>query len=211
MTTQELINYYANLLIFQYVGSTSNYAAIQTLVSPVIMDQLPTQVMNAFNLMGADPAEGVQLDVLGKYAGVGRTGNGFNGPITLSDSDYLSLIRMAIVQNNSGSSLADIQNLLNGFFPNQILAFDYANMRMSYLVNSSIGSVDLMQLFINNNLLPKPMGVQLAVVIYSPVIDTYFGFCQYELPVNNFVSPFNTYEDYHEDYPWISYTDAFNG
>ena len=211
MNTQDIINYYASLLILQYVGKPKAYATIQTLVTPVVMDQLPTQVMNAFNLTGTSTAVGVQLNVLGKYQGVTRSGYGFGGvPITLDDADFLTFIQMAIIRNNSGSSLADIQRLLQQFFPGQILVFDYQNMQMSYLVSSAIGSQNLMQLFVNEGLLPKPMGVGLSVVIYAPVITTFFGFRTYLLPGHN-NTPFNSYTDYQTDRPWLSYQNAVVG
>lgn len=205
MTTQDIINYYANLLIIQYVGKPNAYATIQATAALFVMDQLPTQVMNAYNLTGDTPAQGVQLDVLGKYAGVVRT----SGGITLDDANFLSLIRMAIARNNSGSSLGDIQNILNTFFPHQVLAFDYQNMHMSYLISSSIGNQDLIKLFISEGLLPKPMGVGLSVVIYVPVIANFFGFSTYEVPMNPFATPYNDYNDYQNDWPWMNYNDAF--
>lgn len=208
MTTQDLINYYANLLIIQYLGKPKAYATIQTLVTPVIMDQLPTQVQDAFNLTGTSPAVGVQLDVIGKYAGVTRNGYGFSGqPITLDDSDFLSLIQMAVVQNSAGSSLSDIQNLIHTFFAGEMLVFDYKTMQMSYLVSSAIGSQNLVQLFVTEGLLPKPMGVGVALVIYAPVITTFFGFRTYTLPAVN-ATPFNSYTDYQTDWPWLSYSNA---
>lgn len=207
-TNQELIDYYANLLILQYLGKLKAYATIQTLVTPVIMDQLPTQVMNAFNLIGTDGATGVQLDVLGKYAGVTRNGYGFTGqPISLSDADFLTLIQFAIIKNSAGSSLATIQDLLHQYFPDEVLVFDYQNMQMSYLISSAIGSQDLIQLLVDQGLLPKPMAVGLSLVIYAPVITTFFGLGSYELPAFN-NSPLNTYADYQLDRPWLSYSDA---
>jgi hypothetical protein len=207
MTTQEIIEYYANLLIIQYVGKPKAYATIETLVDPVVMDQLPTQVLNGFNLLGDDTAVGIQLDILGKYAGVVRTGYTFSGPITLNDADFLSLIKMATVQNSAGSSLADIQNLLVTFFPGQILVFDYQNMQMSYLVSTDLGSQQLLQLFILQGLLPKPMGVQLSLIIYAPDVTNFFGFRTYPLnSANN--KPFNSYADYQMDWPWLSYAYA---
>lgn len=209
MTTQELINYYADLLILQYLGKPKAYATIQTLVTPVVMDQLPTQVQAAFNLLGDSIASGVQLSILGKYAGVTRTGYGFNGdPITLNDVDFLTLIRFAIIKNSSGSSLADIQRLINQYFtPGEILVFDYQNMQMSYLISSAIGSQNLVQLLVTEGLLPKPMAVALASVIYAPIIDAFFGFRTYRLPAHN-ASPFNDYADYQLDWPWLSYQDT---
>lgn len=151
------------------------------------MDQLPLQVQNAFTIgdtviAGTDypGAVGVQLDILGKYAGVVRSGYDLAGnPLTLNDMDFTTLIRLAIVTNNSGSSLADIQNLLHNNFANEMFVFDGANMQMSYLITSSIGSQALVELFITEGLLPKPMGVQLASVIYVPTVSL-FGFQTYD-------------------------------
>lgn len=171
-------------------------------------ETLPLAVQNGFNLLGDDLAVGDQLDMLGKYAGVSRTGHGFTTQITLDDTDFISLIRMAIVRNNAGSSLYTIQSMLAQFFPDgQLLVFDYKNMRMSYLVSETVGSQELVQLFITENLLPKPMGVQLALVIYAPVITTFFGFRTYTQAAFN-ASPFNSYSDYQTDMPWLSYADA---
>lgn len=171
MTTQQLIDYYASLLILQYVGKPKAYATVQTMVSGVIMDQLPTQVQNGFDI---ETAVGKQLDILGKYVGVVRSGTGFKGqPITLGDSDFRSLIKMAIVRNNSSSSLASIQNLLFLFFFREVFVYDHANMQMSYLISSSVGSQDLAQLFVEQNLLPKPMGVQLSATIYLDTLSVF--------------------------------------
>lgn len=210
MTNQEIIDYYANLLILQYKGKPKAYAMIQTVVTPVIMDQLPTQVMNAYNLVGDNLAVGKQLDVLAKYVGVSRMGSGFSGPITLDDDNFRILIQMGIIRNFSGSALSDIVGLIYRFFGSQILVFDYQNMQMSYLISSAIGSQDLVQMFITQGLLPKPMGVGLSTVIYTPTIDSFFGMGSYEIPAYD-NKPFNTYEDYQFDWPWLKYQDSIYG
>jgi hypothetical protein len=168
---------------------------------------LPLAVENGFNVIGTSPAVGDQLDVLGKYAGVSRTGAGFSATITLDDADFLSLIKMAITVNSSGSSLADIQNILHTYFPSEVLVFDYKNMKLSYLISTSVGSQDLIQLFITEGLLPRPMGVQVEAVIYAPSIANLFGFRTYSLPAFN-ASPFNSYSSYQTDWPWLSYANA---
>lgn len=168
---------------------------------------LPLAVQDAFNLVGSNIAAGVQLDVIGKYAGVTRSGAGFYGQITLDDEDFYTLIRMAIIQNSAGSSLYEIQGFIHQFFAGQMLVFDYQNMQMSYLISSSIGSQELIQMLVNQNLLPRPMAVQVALVIYAPVIDMFFGFRTYDLPAYN-ATPFNTYDDYQMDWPWLSYNNA---
>lgn len=311
MTTYELLVYYANLLILQYIGGAKNYAAIETLIQPVIMPQvsvqtiafsavaasgtlvlsyngvstasinwndsvstiqtklqaviglsavtvagsiasqlltvtftgvtspalplvkisstladsgsnvvsltidetdqtLPLAVQNAFNLLGSSVATGVQLDVLGKYAGVTRTGNTSSGPVTLNDADFYSLVLLAIARNNAQSSLSAIQAIIHGFFANEMLVFDYENMRMSYLVSSTLGSQNFIQVAISEGLLLKPMGVALSV-IYAPVINAFFGFQTYALwpvvVINN--SPFNSYANYTMNTPWLTYANAF--
>ncbi len=308
-TNQELIDYYADLLVIQYIAKAKAYATIQALVTPVVMPQttvqeitfpvapssgtfvlsydsgdsaaiswnstgaaiqtilqavtglddvtvsgeiadlslvvtftgvappalllelganslmesgspviptiletsetLPLAVQNAFNLTGANPAQGAQLDVLGKYAGVARSGYSFTGPVTLDDADFLSLIQIAVIRNNSGSSLSVIQDLINQFFPGAMLVFDYQDMTLSYLVSTSVGSLSLIQLFILEGLLPKPMGVRLRLVIYGPIINNFFGFRTYLLPAFN-AAPFNSYTDYQTGRPWLSYANAIS-
>lgn len=207
MTTQDLINYYANLLVLQYIGRPKAYATIQTLVTPVIMDQLPTQVENAFDIT---TAVGVQLDVLGKYAGVTRTGYGPNGPITLDDSDFSQLITLAIVDNTSNSSLYSIQQLLNAFFAGEIFVFDGKNMELSYFLSSDSFQLNLATLFITEGLLPKPLGVALASVIYAPTVDlnSFFGCVTYQQPTARNNSPCNTYQDYETGRPVLLYQNA---
>lgn len=205
MTDQQIIDYYANLLVLQYRGKPKAYATIQTLVTPVIMDQLPTQVLNAFSL---NTAVGVQLDVIGKYQGVTRNGYDFAGnPITLDDDDFRSFITMAIALNTSDGTLYSIQNFLHQFFPGEILVFDYQNMRMGYFINSTVGSQTLAEMLVTQGMLPKPMGVQLAITIYGPVIDRFFSFRTYDFPIAN-GTPFNTYDSYDTNSPWLTYSNG---
>lgn len=204
MTSDQIAEYYAKLLILQYREKEKAFETVKFLASLAIIDQLPLDVQSAFAI---GSAIGVQLDVIGKYVGVTRYGNGFSMPITLDDEDFTQLIRIAILTNNAGSSLYTIQNLLNTFFEDQIFVFDYKNMHLSYFINSSVGSQDLVQLLVTQNLLPKPMAVQIASIIYAPNINSFFGFRTYDLPgVNN--TPANTYDDYETDRPWLTYSYA---
>jgi hypothetical protein len=167
---------------------------------------LPLAVLNGYNLVGDNIAVGVQLDVLGKYTGVTRTGVGIYGqPITLVDSDFIQLIRMAILTNNSGSSLDTIETNLNSFFPGQVIITDYRNMRLNYLLSSTIGSEDLLQMFVTEGLLPKPMGVQVSVAVV-PDLTNLFSFRTYSFTIPNGTS-FNRYPSYNQTWKWLSYAD----
>jgi hypothetical protein len=205
MTTAELISYYSGLLIIQYRSKPKAKATIEASVGPVVTDQLPALIQDSYDL---STAIGVQLDVLGKYAGVTRYGYGIGGSqITLGDSDFRTLIKLAVLKNNSGSSLYDIQTLIEGNFHNQILVFDHSNMQMSYYLNSTIGSQNLGQVFVTSGLLPKPMGVEIGSIIYSSDIFRFFGMRTYGLAGYN-VTGFNSYSSYQTDRPWLSYTNA---
>lgn len=189
----------------QYEGKAKNAGAIDALVSMVVASQIYIDVQNAFDL---DTAVGVQLDVIGKYAGVSRNAYDFSGAIVLDDADFLTMIRVAIIKNTFGSSLYDIENLLNQFFPGTLLVVDYQTMRLSYLFDSSIGSLQLAEVMVKQNLLPKPMGVQLSSVIYGPSINDFFGFVTYTYPTAFKSHGFNTYAVYESDCPWLSYTNV---
>lgn len=165
---------------------------------------LPIEVQNAYNV---DTAEGVQLDVLAKYVGTTRFGYDFTGPVTLVDDDLRTLIRLSIFENNSGSSLYDIQRLISIFFPDSLRVFDHSNMHMDYFLDSDAGSRQLAEFFVKQGLLPRPMGVQIGALIYGPDINNFFGFRTYLVPEYN-NSPFNTYADYESNTPWLSYSNA---
>jgi hypothetical protein len=204
MTTDELVKYYADLLILQYKNKPNAYATVQAVVKPLMMDQLPLQVLDALNI---DTAVGAQLDIIGKYVGVSRRAVTFSGPVTLSDSDFRMMVKLKAIQNNAGSSLSVIQDLLAVYFQGKILVFDYQDMHMSYLFDSSIGGLGLAEVFLKNGVLPRPMGVQLGLIIYADNITQFFGFRTYESPGYN-VTGFNNYTSYATDHPWLSYANA---
>lgn len=174
-------------------------------ITVVDIDQvLLLAIQDAFNITGPNTAKGVQLDVVGTYMGVKRT----YGTITLSDADFLSLIKIAIVQNNTESSMGIIEQNMDMFFPDQFIITDNLNMTMSYLFSQTIGSTDLFKVMVREGLLPHPMAVGTSVVLV-PVLSDVFGFSTYD-GLNTFVKPFNTYDVYNTTWKWISYSDAFS-
>lgn len=205
MTTNEILLYYVNLLAAQYAGQPNAQATVSAFLTPVIQNQLPLAVQSAFTVQ---TAIGGQLDLIAKYAGVSRTGYGLgNDYITLDDADFASLIKIAIIRNTSNSTLYSIQNLLHAYFANEIFVYDLANMQMSYLIAASVGSKSLVELFITEGLLPKPMGVSLASIIYIPSTSL-FGFSTYNGVAPATVYPFNTYASYNTTWTWLSYANT---
>lgn len=191
---------YASNVTMQSIGS------VPVTVSILETDKiLPLAVQDAFNILpGFTPAVGTQLEVLGKYAGVKRNGRGFSTFLTLSDSDFLLLIKMAIGRNSAQSDLASIDQFLSDFFPGQIFVYDYDNMHLGYFIAPGSISSDLLQAFIGQGLLPKPMGVTISPIIYSVNNELLFGFNTYTT-VNPYASPFNSYTNYSQTVTWLTY------
>lgn len=171
---------------------------------------LPLAVAAAFNINAAlgPVAVGIQLDILGKYVGVTRTSSLPSiGTITLSDADFLTLIQFASLKNSAGSDLATIQTLIAQFFSGEILVFDYQNMYMSYLISTSVGSLQLAQALVAEGLLFRPTGVTLAAPVFVANILIFFGFRTYFInTIHN--TPANTYTSYQSNRPWLTYADA---
>lgn len=68
-TTDDLIEYYAELLIAQYNNKPKAIATVQALVSEIVADQIIQQVEDGFDI---DTALGAQLTTLGIYVGAPR-------------------------------------------------------------------------------------------------------------------------------------------
>lgn len=78
MTNAELTEYYVNTLLLEYITKPKARQTIQVLVGSVMLLELLTDVRDGYNVQNA---VGLQLDVLGKYAGVGRAIVGFSNSI----------------------------------------------------------------------------------------------------------------------------------
>lgn len=117
-----------------FTFSSNSLGVTVTAASLTLDPPLPLAVAAAFDVTSATPASGAQLDTLGKYVGVKRTGT-YNGQsITLDDAHFLTLIQMATARNAAGSDLSSVQSFLQTWLPS-VRVFDYQNMGMSYLAS----------------------------------------------------------------------------
>lgn len=165
MTNAELIDYYVNLLIVQYKRQENAPEHIRALVETIIFLELIDAVRNGYDI---DTAIGRQLDILGKYLGLQREALGLN------DNDYRSYLKFKIIQNNSNSSLKEIDDLFYEFFPDEIFVnIDTGKMYIIYsFVNQDI---DFVLTLIELGLIPKPAAVQLIKIIHSSNPFVFFG------------------------------------
>lgn len=212
MDTQEIIDYYADLLPKEYVGQPNAYAQVQTLVAPILMPQggdvlvdnegqpiydnegqpitsnqiepiLPLALENAFNL---ETAVGVQLDQLGAYIGPSRVGFTFSGPITLTDTQYRQFLNWCILRNHLTGGVYAIQNFIVENFGGVIQVFNYpGQMRMGYTYLAAVGAQPVVEFFIKAGLLPVPLAIGAGSMIY-PQSSNIFGFSLYEGPNYSF-------------------------
>lgn len=201
MTEQEIIDYYVNLLILQYKGKPKAEAHIRLLTKMGLMDMLIFKVAEAYDLY---TSTGYELDVIGKYQGVSRTGYTFTRQVTLDDESFRILIQMAIVKNNSNASLIDIDDLINKYFGADLKVFDFGKMRIGYYISTAIASSDLVEMLITQGLLPKPAAVSLTSTVRYPVLNKFFGYSSVKSGVNPNNSPYNTVDNYNLDWPWVS-------
>jgi hypothetical protein len=162
MTDQELIDYYKNLLIIQYKDKDKAPQHIEALVSILVILELINEVKNGYNLdssLGA-VAEGVQLDVLGKYIGLRREA------LSLNDTDYINYLKFKIIKNTSNASLKEIDDLLNDFFGTTIY-IDRDNLDMSIEYTFINLTPSFISVLISENLIPKPAAVQLIAILQT--------------------------------------------
>ncbi len=153
MTNEELVDYYVNLLILQYKNKAKAPEHIRALLTNVVFLELITDVENGFNI---DTAVGVQLDVLGKYLGLSRF------EVAEDDDTYREYLKFKIVQNNTNSSLEQIDQVLYDLFVLGVLVYDNSDMSLTYtFYDKSIADV---RAIFQAGILPKPAGVQLTVV-----------------------------------------------
>lgn len=174
MATQDILNYYADLLILQYKTQPKARETIRAIVTEVYSNGLILDLINAF---GIDTAVGKQLDILGKYIGLGRTVKDFiqpNHTIVLTDEQYHTLLKLKLIENINFSSTAQIKQLLYDVFPNDIRLYDDRDMTFEYWLSTKFQ--DLIGVILDEDLLPLPMGIGYKVLIIDDDILDFFGY-----------------------------------
>jgi len=96
MSNADLVKYYADTLLLQYITKPKAYATIQALAGAIMVNDLLLAIRDGYNV---HTAVGVQLDVLGKYAGVGRQVIGF-----VSAGTYFGFLEYGETPPKSGIS-----------------------------------------------------------------------------------------------------------
>lgn len=95
---------------------------------------------------------------------------------TLTDSELGILIKLKIAQNNSNHSNAEIDEILESFFPSQFIFNDNLNMTITYIFDSDIGRI--IDVAVSQNAIPKPASVGL-IINFVPDIENIFSLQKY--------------------------------
>jgi hypothetical protein len=122
----------------------------------------------------------------------------------LEDEEYRALLKLKIVLNNSDHSLYSISNLLYDIFGLDVVCYDNEGMSISYFFTPNgqrLGLVALQQ-----NMLPKPMGVRINGALTSEDPAALMGFTDYDNP-NPGIGLLDYGSSSYDTSYWITYTD----
>lgn len=174
MAKQELLDYYADLLILQYKTQPKARATIQALANEAYSADILDGIINGFNI---ETAVGKQLDILGKYIGLSRNAKNIipsTQTIVLTDEQYRLLLKLKLIVNVNFSSTAQIKEGLYNLFGNDIQMYDDRDMTLEYWMTTDFQ--DLIGVILGENLLPLPMGLGCKLIVIDDDIHKFYGY-----------------------------------
>lgn len=235
-TSEQLINYYADLLIYQYISKPRAHYTVYHDVAPVLMPQgfglpvlkidgsvvtatdgnwvynvpmgtlLPLTLQDAFTF---DTAVGVQLDTLAEYIGGIRTNLQLDGTyLTLTDVQFRLYLQALGARNTMGSDMKSIETFFATYFPGAFLTYDFESMHMSFIYNNDLGVDPVAESFIMAGHIPVPTAVG-ATVIFNPTSFSFFAFRTYNAVAQPGTSGYNFYSG-PQTGRFLSYINALN-
>lgn len=96
---------------------------------------------------------------------------------TLTDAELRILVKLKIAQNNSNHSVGEIDDILNEFFPGQVIFTDNFNMIIFYIFDSDVKRI--VEIAIAQKTIPKPAAVGLDIS-FVPDVTNIFSLLRYE-------------------------------
>ena len=170
MTEEEHSEYYANLLIFQYRTLPKARAHIKALATAAFCGGILLKMLDGFSI---DRAEGIQLDILGKYIGLTRHTEGTmteTDSTEMDDETYRKLLKFKAIMNASPATTSAIKTALWDAFGGSVRLTDNRDMTYKYVL--TIGNETAI-IAAGKNLLPAPMGVGVSYVDESDLMVLY--------------------------------------
>lgn len=156
-------------------------------------------------ILNIDTASGYALDLIGRHVGVSREqqnlilkdffafnqtekkqgfnkgefyrlGNSLKGSFYLNDSDYRFLIKAKIIKNYQTGTLENSYKSLEFLFGAGNFIFDNYDMTLNLVLKNAKTTQFLINLIFKNNILARPVGVGLNVILIAD--KKCFGFKQ---------------------------------
>ncbi|MCL2520580.1 MAG: DUF2612 domain-containing protein [Spirochaetaceae bacterium] len=168
---QEVTNYYANLYGLKFRTMPKARSEINLFAGLAFSEGLIFKLAQAFSY---EEAVGKQLDILDSYIGVGRQLLLNNNLINLNDDELRFLLNFKKILNYSNASYPALSYQLSTLFGNDFKLYDGYNMTISYFIHER--QLTNLNLLLVKNLLPKPMGVQIAFIYVGKQVEGHFGF-----------------------------------
>jgi hypothetical protein len=173
---QNIVDYYADLLIIQYHNKTKAKTTIEDLTEELMGDGLSFELERAFDL---DTAVGPALDYLAKYAGIPTVESYYinGGHVTLTDTQLRQLINLKINTNNTRSTFSELKRLMYENFATDFAIFDTKDMSITIL--STPAAAILGQIAIQQRFFPIPACVGFSYYQVEDLSEL-FGFITYD-------------------------------
>lgn len=111
---------------------------------------------------------------------------------SLSDTQYITLLQLGILNNNSNYSFGQISEDMFSIFGNSIVPETNGNMAISFFIRAPLTT--LLQAVIAKGLLPRPMGVSCVAV--TDLATNTFSFGDYRDYESPWGYGFSTYSNY---------------
>ena len=106
--------------------------------------------------------------------------------LALNDNDYRFILKMKIIQNNSNHSHGAIDSEIYNFFGNDLIPYSAGNMEMTYFSTPSVWA--LVQVCIQKNLLPRPMGVGVGIIEYTAPLFATLSYDETDAPYSGLLT-----------------------
>jgi hypothetical protein len=154
------IYYYLGLLTSEYRLAPKLNSWLYDLLSP--LNDTTSMIAGMTEAYDLDSAEGLQLDVDGKIAGISRTvafqpSNGVS-PI-LDDETYRLLIKATIAANQWDGTESSLYSIWKQLFPGgSINIIDNQDMTCTIVLTGAFTSI-IQDLIVNGYIVPRPEGV----------------------------------------------------
>lgn len=190
-------------LIWQYRKKTRARATAKLLNDEVY--KTFDDAIKVAEILNIDTASGYALDLVGRHVGISREqqnlilkdffaftqtekkqgfnkgefyrlGNSLKGSFYLNDSDYRLLIKAKIIKNYQTGTLENIYKSLEFLLGAGNFIFDNYNMTLNLVLKNAKTTQFLINLIFKNDILARPVGVGLNVILIAD--KKCFGFKQ---------------------------------